>query len=380
MADTASIAQHFMAQTQHVPVISGPEHFIVEVGLELSPETLQRRAKAVNAVLRLAMLAGMQMELDATINTFADFTSEIVPYDRILVYLWDDEREVAQLRLARGLEGADLQSCSLGNTFNVWARRYAKPMIISLGDDEIGDTSLAALQSGSALVIPIIVGNQVMGSVQLLSRKPDKFSDEDAQLLWIFCLVAENQLNRECDQEGILRFAFTDYLTGLKSRGYFEQQLDLEIKRAERRRTALSLLMIDIDRFKQLNDQCGHPVGDRVLRELASLLERDMRDLDTLARYGGEEFAMILPETDDQGALRVAQRMRQTVEQANFCVGQPGVMERITISIGIAVLGQNTRFKRELIEFADAALYRAKHRGRNQVVLYSEPEIALGAD
>ena len=364
-----------MAQAHSVPMVTTPKQFIVEVGAELSPDILQERANAVNALLRLAMLAGTEMELDVAVNTFADFMAEIVPYDRILVFFWDEELEVPKLRLARGLEGIHPEAYVQGNIFNLWASRFAKPMRISSGEDESADAGLLALQSGSALVIPIGLGNQVMGSVQLFSRKPHRFSKQDAQLLWIFSLIAENQLNRGWAHEGLIKFAFTDYLTGLRTRGYFEQQLDLEIKRTERKGAPLSLLMVDIDRFKVLNDECGHHVGDQVLREVASLLGRDMRDFDTLARYGGEEFVIILPDTDEQGALRVAQRMRQTIEQARFYP-----VERITISVGIAVFGQDTRFKRELIQFADAALYRAKHRGRNQVVVYSEPALDLEAN
>jgi diguanylate cyclase (GGDEF)-like protein len=364
-----------MAQAHYVPMVTTPKQFIVEVGAELSPDILQERANAVNALLRLAMLAGTEMELDVAVNTFADFMAEIVPYDRILVFFWDEELEVPKLRLARGLEGIHPEAYVQGNIFHLWASRFAKPMRISSGEDESADAGLLALQSGSALVIPIGLGNQVMGSVQLFSRKPHGFSKQDAQLLWIFSLIAENQLNRGCAHEGLIKFAFTDYLTGLRTRGYFEQQLDLEIKRTERKGGFLSLLMVDIDRFKVLNDECGHHVGDQVLREVASLLGRDMRDFDTLARYGGEEFVIILPDTDEQGALGVAQRMRQTIEQARFCP-----VERITISVGIAVFGQDTRFKRELIQFADAALYRAKHRGRNQVVTYSESAVDLEAD
>lgn len=359
-----------MAQAHYVPVVNTPEQFIVEVGPELSPEILQQRAKAVNALLRLAMLAGTEMELDAAVNTLADFMAEIVPYDRILIFFWDEELELPKPRLARGLEGIAPEVYVQGNSFNLWASCCIKPMRISRGEDEQADACLLAVQSGSALVVPIGLGNRVVGSVQLFSRKPHRFSTQDAQLLWIFSLIAENQLIRGRSHEGLLKFAFTDYLTGLRTRGYFEQQLDLEIKRAERKGAFLSLLMVDIDRFKLLNDQCGHHVGDQVLREVASLLGRDMRDLDTLARYGGEEFVIILPETDEPGALCVAQRMRQTVERAHFYP-----VERITISVGIAVFGQDTRFKRELIQFADAALYRAKHRGRNQVVVYSEPAV-----
>ena len=198
------------------------------------------------------------------------------------------------------------------------------------------------------------------------------FDREDAQLLWIMSLVSENLLTRESANEGLIRFAFTDYLTGLKTRGYFEQQLDLEFKRAERRRQKFGLLMIDIDHFKRLNDTFGHHVGDQMLRDVTSILMKDMREVDTVARYGGEEFVMILPETTETGALYVAQRLRRAVEQAKFFAGSPHEIQHLTISIGVAVYDTDAQFKRDLIEFADAALYAAKHKGRNRVVSYSE--------
>lgn len=366
-----------MAQARSLPTTLTPETFIVEVGAELSSEILHTRGHAVNALLRLAMLAGMEMELDAAVNTFADFMAEIVPYDRIVVYFWDEEQDAPRVRLARGLEGIDLDGYAHGNILDVWASRFAKPLLISMGEHPDADSSLAAVQSGSALIVPITIGGRVMGSLQIFSRKPRRFQPEDAQLLWIFALIAENQLGRGCSNDGLLKFAFTDYLTGLRTRGYFEQQLELEIKRAERKGSFLALLMVDIDRFKLLNDECGHHVGDQVLRETANVLQRDMRDIDTLARYGGEEFVIILPDTDAQNALRVAERIRQSVEQAPFRSSALLPVERVTISIGAAVYGKDTRFKRELIEFADAALYRAKHRGRNRVVMYAERNLEL---
>jgi len=208
--------------------------------------------------------------------------------------------------------------------------------------------------------------------MQLFCRAHDGFNSQDAQLLWILSLVAENLLTREHANEGLLRFAFTDYLTGLRTRGYFEQQLELEFKRAERKRQKFSLLMIDIDHFKRLNDTFGHHVGDQVLREIAAILMSDLREVDTVARYGGEEFVMILPETTEAGAVYVAQRLRRAVEQAQFLSDCPETIQHLTISIGIAVYDRDAHFKRDLIEFADAALYAAKHAGRNRVVCYSE--------
>jgi len=183
-------------------------------------------------------------------------------------------------------------------------------------------------------------------------------------------------LARDYSNETLLRFAFTDFLTGLKTRGYFEQQLDLELARAERRGTPVAVLMIDIDHFKRLNDTHGHPAGDVVLRDVAAILTRDLREIDTAARYGGEEFILLLPETNLQGAKLVAQRLRYSVEQAKFFIGARTAdgeqTEHITISIGVAMFPEEARFKRDLLEASDAALYQAKAQGRNRVVLYSD--------
>jgi diguanylate cyclase (GGDEF)-like protein len=231
---------------------------------------------------------------------------------------------------------------------------------------------MQGLSATSALVVPLFVSNRVMGSLQLFRAGDKCFTKEDAQLLWILSLVAENLLTREYANEGLLRFAFTDYLTGLRTRGYFEQQLELEFKRAERKQQKFALLMIDIDHFKVLNDTFGHHVGDQLLRDVTSILMKDMREVDTVARYGGEEFVIILPETTETGAVFVAQRLRRAVDQAKFFAGSPHSVQHLTISIGVAVYDTDAQFKRDLIEFADAALYSAKHEGRNRVICYSE--------
>ena len=163
------------------------------------------------------------------------------------------------------MEGIDPECYVQGNILDVWASRFAKPMLMSAGEHQDADSSLLALQSGSALVVPIIVGSRVMGSVQLFSRAAP-FVPDDAQLSGS-SPYSRKSAKPGMRNEGLLKFAFTDYLTGLRTRGYFEQQLDLEIKRAERKGSFLALLMVDIDRFKLLNDQCGHHVGDQVLEK-----------------------------------------------------------------------------------------------------------------
>ncbi len=349
-----------------------PEMFVVEVFSELTEDTVRQRWREINVLLRLSMLSGLQMQLDGTLNMLCDFAQDIASHDKVLVYFWDEDGQRVQVRVARGMEPIAAESYERGNILNFWATKYSRPLLVSPGHNLQADSLLRSLASASALVVPLFVGNRVMGSLQLFSPAAGAFTREDAQLLWILSLVAENQLTREYANEGLIRFAFTDFLTGLKTRGYFEQQLDLEIKRSERKKQNFALLMIDIDHFKQLNDRFGHHVGDQVLRDVAAILMKDMREVDTVARYGGEEFVIILPETSGPGAMFVAQRVRAAVEQTKFFAGSPRDVEHLTISIGIAVFDSDAQYKRDLIEFADAALYAAKAQGRNRVVLYSD--------
>jgi len=361
---------------QEIPQLDSypPERFVVEVFSELRQETIQSRWGHLNILLRLSMLTGLQMQLEATLNLLCDMAAEITSFDRALVYFWDEGQEQVQLRVVRGFPEkiTAAQGLTSGNVLNFWATKYGRPLLVSRGHHLQADALLETVNKESALVVPLFVSNRVIGSMQLFGSSRTQFNQEDAQLLWVLSLVAENLLTREYANEGLLRFAFTDYLTGLKTRGYFEQQLDLEFKRAERRRQKFALLMIDIDHFKQLNDTFGHHTGDQVLRDVASILMKDMREVDTVARYGGEEFVMILPETTETGATYVAQRLRRAVEQTKFFAGSPQSIQHLTISIGIAVFDTDAQFKRDLIEFADAALYAAKHAGRNRIACYSE--------
>jgi diguanylate cyclase (GGDEF)-like protein len=321
------------------------------------------------------MLAGLPMQFDAALTLLSDLAAEIVDYDKAMVF-WDEGQQQMQLRKWRGFEQTPppASSAVLGerNLLNLWAAKYGRPLLVARGQHAPVDAILQGADATSVLTLPLFVSNRVRGALQLFTSSPRGFTREDAQLLWLLSLVAENLLIRESSSEDLVRFAFTDYLTGLRTRGYFEQQLDLEFKRAERRRQKFALLMIDIDHFKHLNDTLGHHAGDQVLRDMASILVKDMREVDTVARYGGEEFVIVLPETTQLGAMYVAERLRHAVERAKFLVGSLSSVRRLSISIGVSVYDSDARFKRELIEASDAALYAAKNEGRNRVVCFSD--------
>lgn len=165
----------------------------------------------------------------------------------------------------------------------------------------------------------------------------------------------------------LARLSRTDPLTQLPNRRHFVESLEKEFQRAERYTNPLGLLVIDIDHFKRVNDSHGHLVGDKVLRDVAGILAYGLRQSDIAARFGGEEFAVLLPETDLDGAMLVAERYRLEVAGREFKADDLSL--RITVSIGVASLPRTTAVDAtELLRKADAALYRAKDEGRNRVV------------
>jgi diguanylate cyclase (GGDEF)-like protein len=347
------------------------QRFLVEPPGELADETMHKRSQHIKAILRLAMLTGSQMQLEPSLSLLCDLAADIVPYSAACVYFWNEAEETMELRVSRGNLRRTTAGNGRGSTLNFWAGQFAKPLLVTAGSDLAADAELATVNALTAVVVPLFVRGRVLGSLQLFGSKADCFTAEDAHLLWIMALVADNLLTREQTNESLLRFAFTDYLTGLRTRGYFEQQLELEFKRSERHNQGFALLMVDIDFFKSLNDRYGHHVGDRVLREVTSLLVTDMREVDTVARYGGEEFVIILPETTEAEAEFVAQRLRKTIQDARFQTGVSETGEKLTISIGISMYPTDSQSSRGLIEAADAALYGAKKHGRNEVMKYS---------
>lgn len=160
--------------------------------------------------------------------------------------------------------------------------------------------------------------------------------------------------------------AATDGLTGLINRRQFNHRLLSEISRARRNKTPVSLALFDIDDFKKINDFYGHPIGDRILKELGHLIASNVRDSDIPARYGGEEFALILPDTRIGEAGDILERLRVLIARQVFCL--PDNPMTISVSIGIAQLDWENHTSFELVELADTALYEAKRQGKNRVV------------
>lgn len=181
--------------------------------------------------------------------------------------------------------------------------------------------------------------------------------------------VAVNRIQIQEANAKLHELSRTDGLTGILNRKTWETELEEEFLRFARHHHSTSLIMFDIDHFKAVNDNYGHPAGDEVIRQTARVLRSNLREIDIAGRYGGEEFAVVLVNTNAAGAKTVAERIRQQIEKT--CVTYEGQDIAFTISLGIAELNSSMSDKTHWIECADKALYQAKDSGRNNSVIYS---------
>ena len=218
--------------------------------------------------------------------------------------------------------------------------------------------------------VPIVARGKVVGRIYLTDKANDQlFTQEDEDLMVGLAADAAIAIENARLFAEVQELAITDGLTGLHNRRHFFTLAEREIERAHRYGHPLSMILLDVDHFKQVNDTYGHDVGDQVLRKVTARWRERLRKVDILGRYGGEEFVALLPEKDLVGAFSAAERMRQSVTESPIETDQ-GLLA-ITISLGVADINESCSDLATLLNHADAALYLAKNEGRNQVKQFS---------
>jgi two-component system cell cycle response regulator len=323
-------------------------------------------------------------ELQAGVARIGDTLSGTHDLDRILTVVLDTamastraragavlllgaDRSELELRVAQGLEErgvvSDLRlplgagvAGRVAATGNAVRGRVEGPDLLPGPGEPTASTVLA---------VPLKSSTTVIGVLTLYDREDGELFDEaDLATLRTFTSQATVAVDNVVLHEEAQRLSITDGLTGLWNYRYFTMTIGKEIERAARFGRPLSLLLLDLDHFKLVNDVYGHQRGDAVLVELAGRIRGQVRDVDTVARYGGEEFVVILPETDEEGAVQAAERIRAAVRRRPFNDGQDTPLE-ITISVGVAVFPVHGAGSTSLLRRADQALYSAKRAGRD---------------
>jgi diguanylate cyclase (GGDEF)-like protein len=225
----------------------------------------------------------------------------------------------------------------------------------------------------SHLTLPLAMEGEILGCTSLMSDQANAFDAQDLQFFSVIGYQMAATIKHFQRFSSVKNMAIYDTLTNLYNRRHFEEKLGAETERSFARGTSLSLVMLDVDHFKRINDTFGHPQGDTVLREIAALLKTSVRKKDTVARYGGEEFILILPEAGLEAASMIAERVRRSVEGSRFEIGPNGLT--VTVSLGIATFPNHSpKSKEELVRMADEALYEAKKGGRNRLCVYGPAE------
>jgi diguanylate cyclase (GGDEF)-like protein len=300
---------------------------------------------------------------------------EIASAEKGSLMLYDIESDRLYIRVLAGMEDTDYQDKVNNNEIEcrsfkpgegIAGRVYSNsmPLIVNnIHEDSLfiaSDTSFAR----SIACIPMVVYNDVIGVINVTNkRNGQKFTNQDTKML----NAVADQAAAAVNKAQLWDLAVTDSLTGLYVRRYFLVKLNEEIHRADRANRIISVIMADLDNFKDINDTYGHDAGDRALETISHFLQKSMRGVDAIARYGGEEFVMLIPDADKGAAYRLAERLRKKLARVKL-----ENMPPITVSLGIATFPADGRDVEELIKKADAAMYAAKQAGRNNSVKYAD--------
>jgi len=248
-----------------------------------------------------------------------------------------------------------------------------KPVLVepnSAVDILVNPLLLKFMGLGSGIIIPLMRQNECNGFIKLFSQDKNHYTALDIARMTAIGNIVSRTIDNVRTHINMRRMATMDGLTGIYNHRFFMDQLARELKRSIRYNTNLTMIMIDIDFFKNYNDNNGHLQGDQVLKVVARMLLAGVRSMDLVARYGGEEFAIILPETTLEQGLIVAEKVRQSIEDYQFKNRESQPNGRVTLSLGIATTADGVDHPTELINRADTALYEAKKTGRNRCVVY----------
>ncbi len=317
-----------------------------------------------------------EQSLDALLDRIADALAELVPHDSLTIYEADESRRVLLPVWARD-KWADkilADSCPFGVGLTGWGAEHRESVRVNQAHLDPRTSTVPGTpedEPEALITIPLIARDSIKGALNIYRLGDDaSFDDDEFELAKRFGDAAALALDNAQIRARLEHQAQTDPLTGLFNHRAFHERLRQALAEASRSHDVISLLMLDIDDFKRVNDVYGHGAGDEILRSLADTLKDAVRASDVVYRLGGEEFAIVIASRSPESAEQLANRLLERVETTEF-----NPAGRITISVGLARGPEHAMNPRELIACAEAAMMTAKARGKNQIVLYDDAEL-----
>nr|HPH70470.1 sensor domain-containing diguanylate cyclase [Kofleriaceae bacterium] len=330
-----------------------------------------------------ATMLGQALTPEQVMETAFDAARAIVDYDAGVITMYDRESKKHRVHAVRRFDQAstiiddksliDLEfRDNAGLVSMVVKNRHYLPATGELRDVSVPvfNKKIDLSDVKSLLVIPLLSADEPIGTLTLFANAEKRFGKDVREMLSVIANQVATSLQNGFLYRKMETMATTDGLTGLTNHRTFQQKFADLLDRADRHGYRVAMLLCDVDHFKKVNDNYGHPVGDEVLRRVAKVLQDVPRKIDVPARYGGEEFAVLLDNVSAEQARAVAERIR--IEVSKIVVETEKGPLQVTESIGVALFPDDGRDRAVLIERADLALYHAKHTGRNRVVSYQE--------
>ncbi len=345
--------------------------------LSLLNRELKRRIYELHNLFQISLDLTAILELDQLVNSYLNTLIGQIRIKNALLYLVDTKnRKNLNLVKTKGYDTEDVSETIVEITDPVIKVIFKKRQPILIAEEFTSLKDIERFRNyGSEVIAPLIHSHRLVGMVLIGSKINGKaYNQTDLEMLTLITNIVSVAIANAQLYQKVRETSITDELTTLYNYRYFRIRLRDEVFRARRTGRPMSLAILDVDNFKHYNDTLGHPAGDQVLKQIAKILKKAVRDTDVVARYGGEEFCVILPEVDVVGSRSFAERLRKSVEEYSFFMEETQPGGKITISVGVATYPVDATIIKELLVRADVALYRAKKKGRNCISLYSEGE------
>ena len=325
--------------------------------------------REIYALYEIAQAMGSSLGVSDTMALISSKLSNIVPFSCCALFLYSDETEMLHCRFATGVEADVIQQLTIksGHGLTGWVARNRRPLVNARPSTDLEAAGFPSDKTAllSALVCPLVFNERFIGTISVYHTDPAIYTDDHRRLLDRIseqaAAVIYNSIVFEQTQEDSL----TDPLTGLPNTRFMFMHLTRELARADRLKSEVSLLVMDLDNFKDINDTYGHHVGDRALREVAGVLRTAIRPYDICVRYAGDEFIVVLSGCGGEEAERKRVELQRAVDSLQF-EARPGKMLPLAISIGAAIFPHDGDSYETLLATADSRMYRDKTRRKRQ--------------